>query len=146
MKNKILVTIISIIIFITFALLYIYNKEHILKIIIIIIFSFTILFLYLKLYYIEINRINNNYNFSKEELERKYIKKIDDTKKDLELRGMTFSGEAVIKLGKESAYSDISDDGEILKEKFFYLQKLEKDYNIDLKKATYTALLNIFKK
>ncbi len=95
-----------------------------------------------------LDEIQNEYTYDINEYDKKYKKRFEETQNDLEKRGMTFSGEAVKKLGSESAVSAESfgkpiQKGELEVDKEDYKKYHVKKFELAFKKAKYKVIINL---
>src|SRR6056297_1244156 len=89
----------------------------------------------------DLKQVKNEYNNDINIYSKQYKKQLEKTKRDLEKRGMTFSGEAKKKLGTMSAYGgEIKGELEINKED--YVKYRTKKFKLDFQKAKYKVLIN----
>lgn len=118
--------------------------------------------IYLFLLKNNLEQLKNDYDYEKNEHDKKYEREIIDTMADLEKRGMTHTGEAVKKLGKLSAYKEVAQGqsvskplecpfgsmpiGEINQNYKDYENYRIKKFKLNFKSAKYKVLINLFKK
>lgn len=84
----------------------------------------------------DLKQIKNEYDRDMSEHKKKWQKEIEDTQKDLEARGMTFSGEAIKKLGGL---------GEIRKNQKDHEEYQKKKFKLKFTKAKYLVLISLLK-
>lgn len=107
--------------------------------------------IYLLLLKNNLEEIKNEYENDINEYDKQWDKNFKETQNDLERRGMTFSGEAIKKLGDKSAYTPETlgqpiPRGELEIDQEDYKKYRTKKYELDFKRAKYKVLINIFKK
>ena len=123
------------------------NKASIFSIIVVILFVAIYLF-FLKN---DLDQIKNEYENDINEYDKRWSRRFEETQKDLEKHGMTFSGKAVKKLGNKSAYTPETlgqpiPKGELEIDKEDYKKYRAKKFELDFKRAKYKVLINLFKR
>ena len=93
----------------------------------------------------QFEQLKNEYDRDIKEHEKKWKNEVTEAEEDLEKRGLTFSGEAVKKLGTMSAYPN-QPKGEIENNRDDYIKYRTNKYRLDLTRAKYLVLTNLFKK
>lgn len=151
-KKEILKTIVELLLFLGIIIygIIIFTETNKTKIfsISIVIFSVIIYLFSLKN---DLEQIKNEYDNDINEHSKRFKKNVEQTQADLEKRGMTFSGEAVKKLGNKSVFTPETlgrsiPKGELMINKEDYEKYRNKKFKLDFKRAKYKVLINIFKK
>jgi len=112
-----------------------------------------ILFLIMYLLFLknDLEQIKNEYENDINEYDKQWNKNFEEMQKDLEKRDMTFSGEAVKKLGNKSAYTPETlghpiPKGELKIDQEDYKKFRTKKFELDFKQAKYKVLFTLLKK
>lgn len=100
---------------------------------------------YLVLLKNDLAQLKNEYERDMGEHQKRWRREVQDTRADLEKRGLTFSGEGVKKLGTMSAYPG-QEKGEIEKNRDDYEKYRTRKFKLDFTRAKYIVLAKLFKR